>query len=98
MASHTTDTAIGRRDFARMTLGTLGVAALAGRAAGPCKAVRQVSSVRQSPANPSDEQLLFLNANGAATQRRLAARAAHRGRVPADQETLRGRRDHRNST
>jgi len=66
MTNRTTDTAIGRRDFARMTLGTLGVAALAGRAA---RAVQEVAPgiklCVQSPANPSDDQLLFLKQLGA---------------------------------
>src|SRR6266849_4336559 len=62
----TTDKDIGRRDFARITLGTLGAAALAG----PTEAVMQKAPPKiklcvQSSANPSDDQLLFLKQLGA---------------------------------
>jgi mannonate dehydratase len=60
------DTGIGRRDFARITLGTLGAAALAGRHG--AAAERWPPGIKlcvQSGANPSDEQLLFLKQLGA---------------------------------
>src|SRR5260370_5950536 len=61
MSNRTTETEIGRRDFARMALGTLGVAALSGHAAeAEQKAQSSVKLCVQSSANPSDEQLLFL--------------------------------------
>src|SRR5881396_323170 len=56
MSHGTSDTEIGRRDFARMALGTLGAAALAGRAAGvPQTVAPGIKLCVQSPANPSDE-------------------------------------------
>jgi mannonate dehydratase len=62
----TTDTDIGRRDFARMTLGTIGAAALAGPAAAVVqKPVPSIKLCVQSSANPSDDQLLFLKQLGA---------------------------------
>src|SRR5216683_6055704 len=61
MSNRTTETEIGRRDFARMALGTLGVGALSGHAAeAERKAESSVKLCVQSSANPSDEQLLFL--------------------------------------
>src|SRR5260370_28632419 len=61
MSNRTTETEIGRRDFARMALGTLGVGALSGHAAeAEQKAQSSVKLCVQSSANPSDEQLLFL--------------------------------------
>src|SRR5436190_12688546 len=67
MSRRTRDKDIDRRDFARMTLGTLGAAALARRAAG---AVQQVAPgiklCVQSSATPSEDQLLFLKQLGAA--------------------------------
>ncbi len=61
MTNRTTDTEIGRRDFARMTFGMLGVAALAGQAGeAELKTPSGVKLCVQSSANPSDEQLLFL--------------------------------------
>src|SRR3989454_5129760 len=66
MSHNTSDTAIDRRDFARMALGTLGAAALAGRAAGaPQQVAPGIKLCVQSPANPSDDQLLFLKQLGA---------------------------------
>src|SRR5216684_7934207 len=66
MSNRTTETEIGRRDFARMALGTLGVAALSGHAAeAEQKAQSSVKLCVQSSANPSDEQLLFLKQIGA---------------------------------
>ena len=59
MSSRTNHTGIGRRDFARVALGTLGAAALHGQAA----AKQTSSGVKlcvQSGATPSDEQLLFV--------------------------------------
>src|SRR6476469_1491745 len=61
MSKRTTDTEIGRRDFARMALGTLGAAALPGHAAeAEPKGPSGVKLCVQSSANPTDEQLLFL--------------------------------------
>src|SRR5438093_6577217 len=66
MTNSTSDTEIGRRDFTRMALGTLGAAALAGRAAGaPQKVAPGIKLCVQSSANPSDDQLLFLKQLGA---------------------------------
>ena len=89
MASHTTDEAIGRRDFARMTLGTFGVAALAGRAAGAVQEVAPgIKLCVQSPANPSDEQLLFLKQLARANASGLPGRSAFL-RIRAVQQRLR---------
>ena len=61
-----TETALGRRDFARVAFGTLGIAALAGRARPAAQTpVAGIKLCVQSPANPSDEQLLFLEQLGA---------------------------------
>src|SRR3982074_923687 len=61
MSNGSTDTEIGRRDFARMALGTLGVAAPPGQAQeAEQKAESSVKLCVQSSASPSDEQLLFL--------------------------------------
>jgi mannonate dehydratase len=61
MSTGTTDTDIGRRDFARMALGTLGAAALPGHAAeAEPKGPSGVKLCVQSSASPTDEQLLFL--------------------------------------
>ena len=63
-----------RRDFGRLAMGTLGAAALARPAAGEASAYAQSASASvapgiklcvQSPASPSDEQLLFLKQLGA---------------------------------
>jgi mannonate dehydratase len=67
MTRRTTDNEIGRRDFARMALGAVGAAALAGRAAeAQQKVAPGIKLCVQSAANPSDEQLLFLKQLGAA--------------------------------
>jgi mannonate dehydratase len=61
------DGAIARRDFARLLAGTLGAAALGGRrpqAAQP-RVAPGIKLCVQSPAAPSDEQLLFLKQLGA---------------------------------
>src|SRR5262249_31790493 len=78
MTNRTTDKEFGRRDFARMALGTFGIAALAGRAAEAEKKAAQKAEQKvrqkagpsvklcvQSSANPSDEQVLFLRQIGA---------------------------------
>jgi mannonate dehydratase len=66
MTNRTIDNGIGRRDFARMTVGTLGAAALAGRQAeGAPRSAPGIKLCVQSPATPSDEQLLFLKQLGA---------------------------------
>src|SRR5678815_4827014 len=67
MRHHSIDTGIDRRDFARVTVGALGAAALAGQNA---QAVAQttrpgIKLCVQSSATPSDEQLLFLKQLGA---------------------------------
>lgn len=57
---------IARRDFARMAMGTFGAAALAGPAAAVVQQVAPgIKLCVQSPATPSDEQLLFLKQLGA---------------------------------
>ena len=66
MPNRRTPEGIGRRDFARLSLGTLGAAALAGRAGRA--APNQTPGIKlcvQSPATPADEQLLFLKQLGA---------------------------------
>ena len=66
MADHP-DGTIARRDFARLLAGTLGAAALGGRrthAAQP-RVAPGIKLCVQSPAAPSDEQLLFLKQLGA---------------------------------
>jgi mannonate dehydratase len=66
MTNRTIDNEIGRRDFARMTVGTLGMAAFARRQSK--EASRSAPGIKlcvQSSANPSDEQLLFLEQLGA---------------------------------
>src|SRR5213080_1231611 len=66
MSPRMSDTDIGRREFTRMALSTLGAAALAGRAAGAAQKVAPgIKLCVQSPANPSDDQLLFLKQLGA---------------------------------
>nr|MDP9323321.1 mannonate dehydratase [Acidobacteriota bacterium] len=61
MSNRTADTEMGRRDFARMALGTLGAAALPGHAAETePKGPSGVKLCVQSSASPTDEQLLFL--------------------------------------
>src|SRR5947208_13516399 len=66
MSQRMSDTDIGRREFTRMALSTLGAAALAGRASGAAQKVTPgIKLCVQSPANPSDEQLLFLKQLGA---------------------------------
>ena len=67
MSDSVSDTGIDRRDFGRVTLGALGVAALAGQNA-QAAAQKTGSTIKlcvQSSANPSDEQLLFLKQLGA---------------------------------
>src|SRR6185503_17721219 len=66
MPNRRTPEGIGRRDFARLSLGTLGAAALAGQAGRA--APSQTPGIKlcvQSPATPTDEQLLFLQQLGA---------------------------------
>jgi mannonate dehydratase len=68
MTNRRTDDEIGRRDFARLAFGTLGAAALAGRAAAAGALQKPAPGIKlcvQSSANPSDEQLLFLKQLGA---------------------------------
>jgi mannonate dehydratase len=66
MTSRTSDEAIGRRDFARLALGTLGVAAIGSpEAKAAPTATPGVKLCVQSSPNPSDEQLLFLKQVGA---------------------------------
>ena len=68
MAQQPISTGIDRRDFARIALGTLGAAALAGRDAGAAQQPWAAPGIKlcvQSPANPSDDQLLFLRQLGA---------------------------------
>jgi mannonate dehydratase len=61
MSNRTNDAGIGRRDFARLALGTLGAAGLpAQRAAAEPKAESGIKLCVQSSANPSEEQLTFL--------------------------------------
>ena len=60
------DRGIDRRDFTRLALGTLSAAALAGRAeAAAQKWPPGIKLCAQSPATPTDEQLLFLKQLGA---------------------------------
>ena len=66
MTRPTTDTDIDRRDFARITVGALGAAAIAGPAAAGTRTVTPgIKLCVQSAATPSDEQLLFLKQLGA---------------------------------
>jgi len=66
MTDRSTTYEIGRREFARLALGTLGAAALAGPAARAAdKPAPGIKLCVQSPATPSDEQLLFLKQIGA---------------------------------
>ena len=67
MSDESIETGIGRRDFARVTLGALGTAALAGPSAHTAAPPPRpgVKLCVQSPAIPSDEQLLFLKQLGA---------------------------------
>ena len=70
MPRPTTPHDIGRRDFARIAVGTLGAATLAGPAAAtaPTMAPKVAPGIKlcvQSSATPSDEQLLFLKQLGA---------------------------------
>ena len=61
------DTGIDRRDFGRVTLGAFGAAALA-RQTAQAAAQKTAAAIKlcvQSPATPSDEQLLFLKQLGA---------------------------------
>src|SRR6188474_721639 len=65
--AHHPDGTIARRDFARLLAGTLGAAALGSRrtqAAQP-RVAPGIKLCVQSPAAPSDEQLLFLKQLGA---------------------------------
>jgi mannonate dehydratase len=66
MPNRRTPEGMGRREFARLSLGTLGAAALAGTAGRA--APNQTPGIKlcvQSPATPTDEQLLFLQQLGA---------------------------------
>ncbi|MEO5822713.1 MAG: mannonate dehydratase [Vicinamibacteraceae bacterium] len=67
MSDRTSSLSLERREFGRLALGALGVAALAGRDASA--QVRPgtpgIKLCVQSPATPSDEQLLFLKQLGA---------------------------------
>jgi mannonate dehydratase len=66
MSTRSSDTDMDRRDFARVALGTLGAAALAGKAAeAQLKTTPGIKLCVQSGANPSDEQLTFLKQLGA---------------------------------
>src|SRR5215831_15286144 len=67
MTHRSTGIEISRRDFARMTVGGVGAASLAGRHAGGAEpnAAPRIRLCAQSSANPSDEQLLFLKEIGA---------------------------------
>ncbi len=66
MRSRTTDLEMNRREFARIVAGALGAAALARSAAGEVpKVAPGIKLCVQSPANPPDEQLLFLQQLGA---------------------------------
>ena len=66
MTRRTTDQGIDRRDFGRLTLGTLGVAALGSPSAAAAPQIAPgIKLCVQSSANPSDEQLLFLKQLGA---------------------------------
>src|SRR5262245_12999186 len=67
MSDPSTETGIDRRDFGRVTLGAFGAAALAGRRteSAPQKTGSTIKLCVQSPATPSDEQLLFLKQLGA---------------------------------
>ena len=71
MANRLSDpSGIGRREFARIALGTIGAATVAGPASGraaqtPGKAAPGIKLCVQSSANPSDQQLLFLKQLGA---------------------------------
>jgi mannonate dehydratase len=65
MSNPAHDARIDRRDFARLTLGTLGAAALAGHSSAAPQNSPGIKLCVQSPANPSDEQLLFLRQLGA---------------------------------
>jgi mannonate dehydratase len=57
---------IGRRDFGRLTVGTLGAAALAGQRVETLQKVTPgIKLCVQGPAKPSDEQLLFYKQIGA---------------------------------
>ena len=67
MRHRSPDRVIGRRDFARLALGALGASAM-GSAAARASAQQDTTGIKlcvQSPANPSDEQLLFLKQLGA---------------------------------
>src|SRR4051795_5129249 len=61
------DTELGRRDFARLALGGLGAAAIAGQTAQTTaqKSAGTVKLCVQSGPTPTDEQLLFLKQLGA---------------------------------
>jgi len=67
MRHHSIDTGIDRRDFARVTVGALGAAALAGQNAQAAAQTTRpgIKLCVQSSATPSDEQLLFLKQLGA---------------------------------
>src|SRR5215510_5653934 len=67
MPDPSTDTGIDRRDFGRVTLGAFGAAALGGQRtqSAPQKTGSTIKLCVQSPATPSDEQLLFLKQLGA---------------------------------
>jgi mannonate dehydratase len=66
MSDSAIDGGIDRRDFGRVTLGALGAAALAGQNAQTAqKAGPAIKLCVQSPATPSEEQLLFLKQLGA---------------------------------
>jgi mannonate dehydratase len=66
MTRRTTDQGIDRRDFGRLTLGTLGVAALGSPSAAAAPQITPgIKLCVQSSANPTDEQLLFFKQLGA---------------------------------
>jgi mannonate dehydratase len=65
MTDDTTDAGIGRRDFARLTLGAFGAAAMQTTQADAPKGPSTIKLCVQSGATPSDEQLLFLKQLGA---------------------------------
>ena len=98
MSDPSTDTAIYRRDFGRVTLGALGAAALAGQSAQTAaqKTGPTVKLCVQSSPTPSDEQLLFLKQLGAEyVSVGLDAGPTNGRGLHANQEALRRRRNHR---
>ena len=97
MTNPAPDTGIDRRDFGRVTLGAFGAAALASQTAqtAPQKTAAAIKLCVQSPATPSDEQLLFLKQIGAEyVSVGVDAGPAYRRGLHPDQETLRGRGHH----